>query len=207
MDWPIFWAAVAAVATIAALYFGVRTYLRSFPKRSLRYEVENIPILSDGSSALVGVRILLGNREFKNPWLTTVTVRSHSRADIESASFDSGRPIVFTSSLPLYVSQGTKAGVDNIGFDWVDYNDGTGTVTLSIRPQLIRPKARGSFVVLSDGEPRFEVDPSLINIDVDERATSQPDSKVLRRVAFFAWGTAGALGAACWLVAEQLFAQ
>lgn len=177
--WTIAGVVIGAIAVLVAVYFGVRTLRRQFPKRELRYTVQATPLLnSNPAAAHYDLRVLLSGRELRDPYAVTVSFESRSRADIPSSSFDAARPILITADIPLHVSTGSEVGPKSIGIEWNWLgNRGDGTMDGTIAPQLIRPKATGFFNALTDGMPKITVDSSLVDIVVRDSAHTSDSSR------------------------------
>lgn len=168
MDWAIFWGAVGAIAGLAALtglYFAIRTYRRQFARRELQYSVSAVQLINEGA-ADARLRVMLGDVELAQPHLLTVTIRSTSRVDIPSASFDAGRPLIFSVS-PHIVSMGSiAAGTDTIQLSWAGVDIDGAARSVEMPPQLIRPDARGEFSAVVDGPPHVSVTSPIIDVPV-----------------------------------------
>jgi hypothetical protein len=155
MDWVIFWTVTGVAIAAVTLVFGALVYFRQFPKRQLVYRLEVAPMLRARS---VELEVRYKGRELSNPYFVQLRVRSRSRADISSSSFDAQKDVVF------------EFGREMIGYSTamqerlVLENSPT---AVFLKPQKIGPNAwfRVSFV--TDGEPdNVRIDNSLLDIKV-----------------------------------------
>ncbi|GAA1915191.1 hypothetical protein GCM10009775_04530 [Microbacterium aoyamense] len=189
MDWGIFWGAVgalAAVASLAGLYFAWRTYRRQFAKREIRYTVKSVPLIRDGA-AHAKLRVMRGDVELQDPYLLTVAVESASRADIATSAFDDDNPLDFEVNPPMLVTDTSTTTNSTIGFTWADQDIDGGATVARIDPQLIRKRATGAFSAVTDGRPSVTVRSPLIDIPVAEiRAVDRTDRRGLVTVALIA---------------------
>lgn len=170
MDWGVFWGAIGALAGVAALggvYFTARTYRRQFAKREMQYRVTAVPLIRDGA-AHARLRVMRGDAELQNPFLLTVSIRSASRSDIPSITFDGGRPIVFEVSPTMLVTETSTTSNESIGFTWTDQDVDGGAEHAQILPQLVRRRAYGMFSAVVDGRPTVTVVSPLIDVPLTE---------------------------------------
>lgn len=191
MDWAIFWGAVGAIAGLAALaglYFAIRTYRRQFARRELQYSVSAVQLINEGA-ADARLRVMLGDVEIDRPHLLTVVIRSTSRVDIPSASFDAGRPLIFSVS-PRIVSMGSiAAGTSTIELTWADVSVDGNAQSVEMPPQLIRPDSSGEFSAVVDGLPHVTVTSPIIDVPVIQLSPASKSFPAAFRVAT-TWVTA-----------------
>ena len=158
--------AVAGVLALIGIVIGVITYRRQFPKRELQYEVETFQLLREYSHPASGLKVLLDGRAIADPHVVRIKVSSRSRADIPTASFDSGAPIEFESSKPIVITGWTAKSDSSIG---LEMNTADRLITgFRVPAQLIRRKASGAVAGIAEGKPSVIVtSKSLIDIDVN----------------------------------------
>jgi hypothetical protein len=128
---------VSAVATIVA---AIVLYRRQFPKRQIRYGVRVSPLVAQSHA---GLELRYQGQVLSSPRLAIVRVRSRSRADIPSSSFDAGRAIriVFDDRVI-----GSSSDEDQ-DIQWEIYG-----YQLWIPPQLIRAKSELEVSLVVDGD-------------------------------------------------------
>lgn len=181
VDTSAFWTVVGAVAGVVAVIIGLVTYLRANPKRRIEYSTEAVRLLSSRAK-IEGLEVKVRNLPIPDPHLVTLRLRSNSRADIPSSSFDGGKDLVFRvepggALLLSSANDGIRTeGSEGLGFEWARF---------PIPPQLIKKRATGTITFVSAGEPvvAVEGDSPLIDIDVREvRAPLDPSRRVVYRL-------------------------
>jgi len=170
-DWATFWAATAAVVGTLALVgvvVAVISYFKQFPKRRLEYVVSYQRLVTGVLPKGSVLRVEIEGVEVSDPYLVSILFESNSRADISSVAFDGGRPIKVRmepgGALVLNQHEAQAAAISvsgghGEGLDWAEF---------AIEPQLIRKKARGQLIFVSDGPPHVSIESPLVDIEVRE---------------------------------------
>ncbi|MCR2825377.1 hypothetical protein [Microbacterium sp. zg.Y909] len=184
----------AAVSTV----YAVIAYHRRPPKRRIEYTLQVVPLVP-ASARLEDVEVLVRGHAMRNPHLVTLRLDSNSRADIPATAFDSkknltfhiGRGALLLSTIP----GGIKVGVTE--------GEGSDPTRFFVAPQLIKKRARGGAMFMSEGMPKVYVEEEVLtDIDVLSKDPSPAPSErwstrwaylgavsgaVGAIVAFFAW--------------------
>ncbi|MEB0286197.1 hypothetical protein QN355_06490 [Cryobacterium sp. 10S3] len=140
------------VAIFTAVYLALQFH-RQFPKRSLVYEFTSSPLAGALSNA---VQVTVSGYITTDPYLASLTVTSRSRADITSASFDSGRDLVFDFGTPILVDP-------TFGGEMTSHVSGS---EVRFAPQLIRRRATSTTLFITHGRPGVVLHNPLVDISV-----------------------------------------
>lgn len=187
-DWALFWGAVSAVAGLATLVgvvLAVMTYMRQFPKQRIEYRIVSRRLISQTLKS-DSLRLSVRGIEVKDPYFTTVTVTSNSRADVPSSAFDSGKAIVLRvepGGAVLLDDEPNGSGAIRIG---PSEGEGMAWAEFRIEPQLIRKRSNGEVSFVSEGQPSVTVTSPLIDVDmhpVDSSRDSDRRELVVRGAA------------------------
>lgn len=172
MDWAL-WGFVIVVLTLGVTcWFAYVTFSKQFPKRSLTYAVTSSPLLNARTDSL---KVLLDKVELKEPYLVYLDVACRSRADISSAAFDAGRPLVFDFGRP--VLGGTEA-------DASMKHEANGS-QIRFQPQLLRRRAAVKVLFVTEGKPDgVAVDSPLVDIPVASAPRAPQMIPVPRRLIY-----------------------
>ncbi|VXB29549.1 hypothetical protein [Pseudoclavibacter sp. 8L] len=208
MDWTmILTVAGLAVGVVGLIGIPISIYSlrKSHPRRSLRYAVTVTPLISN-HAGVANLEVSIGQTRIQNPYLLEIVVVSHSRADIVSASFDSGVPIQFRvhgADEAIVTSQSSSDGIV-IEESWSTVSS---EALLEIHPQLIRPGALGRATVVTAGPAEVDVSDKLIDIKVRDRSTDEfigVTSFWLRNVSWLLPSGAASVGVVAALIAGIL---
>lgn len=180
--------AIAAVLALVGIVVGVITYRRQFPKRKIEYTVDAVRLMAQALPAGT-VEVKVQGIEVSDPYLTTISFVSSSRADIPSSAFDAGRSIVVHVEPGGAVLLERSSEVDSIAFsggkgegmDWAEFR---------AAPQLVRAGATGTISFVSDGPPTVTVDSPLVDIKVIEVRPELSERKERNRLLGAAIGAA-----------------
>lgn len=147
-----FWIVLAGITGVIAAALAAVTVIQGRRrKRLLVYGLESIQLLSANPDTLDLV-VQHRGRQLADPYLFALNVESRSHQGISTDSFDDGAPMRFEIDRPAYVIPSNAA--EQISFSSEDHNPPDGTTRAEIPPQLVHPGAKGSFVALTDGQPR-----------------------------------------------------
>lgn len=147
--------AVGVAATVGIGWWQVR---KANPKRQISYAVEVTPLLAD-AAARDAVQVAVAGEALKNPHIVRLSVRSDSRVDIASDSFDQQKALAFDFGSPVQTL---------VDAEWsgIRLTIGRGNV-LEMEPQLIKPGDRASVSVIVDGAPEdIKVSKTLIDTKI-----------------------------------------
>lgn len=168
-DWVLFWTIIAAIVGALALIgvvVAIIAYRRQFPKRAVEYSVEVRPLV-ERSLPEGTIEVRANGTAMADPHFVGFNVWSNSRADIPSASFDAGRPIVFeVTALSTVVVQITTHDLD------LELETSDGNSSIRLPAQLIRAASRAEITLVCDGKPEITPQSPLIDIPV---AVNDPD--------------------------------
>lgn len=160
--------ALGALGVAVAIIIGVVMYRRQFPKRRLEWSLSSRRLIF-AEPFNADVTVIVDSLPVEDPYVNTFVIRSDSRADIPSASFDGNKPtrIRMEPGGALQIGAPTSSGIEisgghGEGFEWAEF---------FIEPQLIRQGSGAQLEFVTSGPPRVEVHSPLIDIDVRQVAT------------------------------------
>jgi uncharacterized membrane protein YeaQ/YmgE (transglycosylase-associated protein family) len=165
--------AVAVIGAAIAIYYGRRAL--NPPKRLIEWQQDATPLLSLGHAQYRGViDVRVFDRPVGNPYIGRLNVANIGRQDIDSSSFDQGRPIRFEvqgarKEATFLDPEGNPPGLRVAGN------------SILIGPELLHSKSKWTISFVSDGKPRVAlVDSYLVNVDIRERPREGQDAAVGR---------------------------
>jgi hypothetical protein len=153
---------VAVLGAAVAVYYGRRAL--NPPKRLILWQQDATPLLSLGHDqyhGVIDIRVL--GRPVENPYIGRLTVENIGRQDIDSGSFDQGRPIRFEvhgarKEATFLDSGGNPPGLHVRGNE------------ILIGPELLRSRSKWTVAFVADGKPRIALaDSYLVNAEIRER--------------------------------------
>lgn len=174
---------------VAGLVIAVAGYLRSHPKRQLRYRVDTAALLSSSKAADTALEVSWGGQAVSNPHIVTIELWSSGRADIPSSRFDALAPLEF--DLGAQIIEEVQTAASEPAFDHVSDSG------IAMRPRLVPRKfrARSQYVVASTPSVRLTRQP-IIDVDVvavEQREVEQKLHRQSRKMWPLVAGIAGAL--------------
>lgn len=155
---------VAAVIGIGvAAFYGNRAL--NPPKRLMQWHSVATPLIAgrqEQHHGTIEVRIL--DQRMDNPYVGTLTVENIGRHDIESSSFDQGRPIRFE----VHHAKGTVTFLDQETNPPGLHVNGN---SILIGPELLRSKSKWTKSFVTDGQARIELAESyMVNAIINKKA-------------------------------------
>jgi len=148
---------VSVLGIVIATFVSIWTLRRTNPKRQLRYRVEATPLLAATADGVGRVSVGVDGRPVRNPQIVHLTLWSDGRADIGSASFDGGLPLIFDLGAVI-IDRLPDAVPSPIRFEVQEPS------RLIVRPTLLPRKFETSARVIVDGTP--VVAPNYVLTDV-----------------------------------------
>jgi hypothetical protein len=153
----------AIIGIVVAAYYGRRAL--NPPKRLIQWGYEATPLISDYSDSYrdaIEVRVL--GEKVENPYLGKLAIENLGRHDIDSSSFDQGRPLRFVvrgaKKVVTFLRQEENAPGVRVDGD-----------SVFVGPELLRSKSGWVISFVSDGRPEVElVDAYLINVKVRQKS-------------------------------------
>ncbi|KAF2414671.1 hypothetical protein B1729_03570 [Microbacterium sp. B35-04] len=188
-DWGLFWAIVAAVVGTLALIgvgFQIVGYYRDHPKRRIEWSATARRLLP-ADLRPHEFEVSFRGVEIRDPYIVELRVRSNSRADIPSPSFDAGKPITFQIGQrdPIVFLDDSEARGIRIVPSFETRN-GTNDVSMLIEPQLIRRRASATMSFVASGLPDIKLGEwPLVDVDVkaaDTAGVARRSGRFLREV-------------------------
>ncbi|KTS65288.1 hypothetical protein NS206_04930 [Microbacterium testaceum] len=151
--------AIGVIGIAVAIIVPVWTFRKSNPKRQLRYRVEVTPLLTAGLPSSGSLQVLLDGHPVTNPQIVALTVWSDGRGDIDSRSFDAGRPLTFTVDAPIIETISAEPSAEvHLEVEQPD--------KLIIRPALLHRSFASTARVIVDGVPSVQPNYVLPGINV-----------------------------------------
>jgi hypothetical protein len=178
------WAVVGVIATVlvgvgalvAAVVVPIGIYRRQSPKRELWYSVSSYGFLSSQIPELSArITVHLDGKPLADPHVTTFRLWSTGRADIPSADFDGGKPLIFNLGTRFLSLVGQREKNEHADV-MVRINE---SGTFSVGPVLLRRTYGTELRMVTDGPPKEEV--VLTNPLVDIEVRRVEDLEALSR--------------------------
>ncbi len=160
-------AVVGVVIALAAIVVGAWAAFRSaWPRRTLYITVDSAVSLLRATPGLDGdIEVHHKGQKLSEPYVVTVTVTSRCDRDIDSASFD-GKPLELRFGAPIVELLESTADARRVG---VRTPPVVITPTeLHVGPAPLTRRHVLRYVVLVDGQPRFQPVGDLVNVTIRE---------------------------------------
>ena len=152
---------VAIIGIAVAAYYGRRAV--NPPKRLMQWSYESTPLISGyDDSFRDAIEVQVFGRKVRNPYVGKLIIENVGRHDIDSNSFDQGRPVQFT------VQRATKVGT----FLKLEGNppglrtDGN---SILLGPELFPSRSKWTISFVTDGRPQISLTAAPL-IDVKLRS-------------------------------------
>jgi len=156
-------AIVAGVIGIGVAVFYGRRALRP-PKRLIQWHSDATPLISRRGAQYHGViEVSVSGQRVNDPYIGRLTVENVGQHDIESSSFDQGRPIRFL--VHHEGEMGTFLGQENDPPELRVDDD-----FILVGPELLRSRSKWTLSFITDGRPTVELAESyLINVKISQK--------------------------------------
>ena len=159
-------AIVAGVIGIGVAIFYGRRALRP-PERLIQWYSDATPMMSRRSAQYRDViEVSISGQKVNDPYIGRLIVENVGQHDIESSSFDKGRPIRFRvdhqGSTGTFLDQENNPPGLRVDGDFI-----------LVGPELLRSKSKWILSFITDGRPTVKlVNSYLINVKIDQRLVS-----------------------------------
>lgn len=168
---------VIAIASLAAaIFLPLYIHRKTHPIRQLRYTLRAEKMVVGGAAMANLVTVEVDGVPLRDPHLVTIDIWSTGRADISSAAFDAGRPIIIEFGTPVLNAAYPQAeGVDPVLF----VRNPSDKNQLLLPPTLLSRDMTSSVDVLIEGVPSFRLTNPLIDIEIREAKVEEAVSPVM----------------------------
>lgn len=152
---------LSVIAIIIGAAVPVWLHRRENPAREIRYGVESSRLIDLAMTDGAAPSVRFYGREVSDPYKATVRVWSAGRADVPSAAFDSGKPLVVDMGAPI-IAGTFRSGTSRTGLSFTQLSD----CEVGIGPGLLPKDFDLTFEALLEVQPQVSIRSPLIEVAV-----------------------------------------